>query len=265
VSALADRTMERTALLWGEAAGIWRDGGWAMWAIAVIALVMFALGVHVYLRLRERGFHSVPEKTWRRWIDHPAERRGPIGRLLDSVTGARTLDDMAAAFEQLTASETLPFQRDLKVMKTCVSAAPLVGLLGTVTGMLTTFGALASGSGGDKTMALIAGGISEALITTETGLIIALPGLFLQYQLVREFERYRAFLAHLQTVCAQTLHRAGSLAERRRARRVALKEVARRLRAQLHRLSPVTAEGWPLEPLGAGAGGRTSPEQQRID
>ena len=92
-------------------------------------------------------------------------------------------------------------------MKVCVTAAPLLGLLGTVMGMLTTFGALASGSGGEKTMAMVAGGISEALITTETGLVIALPGLFMQYQLARKYERYKAFLAHLETVCTQGVHR----------------------------------------------------------
>jgi len=92
-------------------------------------------------------------------------------------------------------------------MKICVSTAPLLGLLGTVTGMLATFGALASGSGGEKTMGMIAGGISEALITTETGLVIALPGLFFQYQLSREYERYKAFLAHLETVCTQKLYK----------------------------------------------------------
>jgi hypothetical protein len=73
--------------------------------------------------------------------------------------------------------------------------------------MLATFGALATGSGGDQTMAQIAAGISEALITTETGLVIALPGLFFHYQLTRKYERYKAFLAHLETVATQSLHR----------------------------------------------------------
>ncbi|MGA1518120.1 MAG: MotA/TolQ/ExbB proton channel family protein, partial [Phycisphaerales bacterium] len=59
---------------------------------------------------------------------------------------------------------------------------------------------------GDQTMAEVASGISEALITTETGLVIALPGLFLQYRLTRSYEKYRAFLAHLETVCSQHLH-----------------------------------------------------------
>jgi len=206
-AATADRMLDELHELWQQAAAIWIAGGWAMVAIALTALVMFALGVHVQLRLREKGFLSVPERTWRRWIDHRIERQGPIGELLDFVTRARTLEGTAVLFRQLQATELKPFERDLRVMKICVSAAPLLGLLGTVTGMLATFGALASGSGGDQTMALVAKGISEALITTETGLVIALPGLFFQYQLVRKHDRYKAFLAHLETVCTQTLYK----------------------------------------------------------
>ena len=178
-----------------------------MVAIALSALVMFALGLNVYLRLVGKGFISTRESRWRHWIDRPEERRGAIGELLDSVSGAASLKDNEVLFEELRATEVIPFERDLRVMKICVSVAPLLGLLGTVTGMLTTFSALASGSGGDKTMALGAKGISEALITTETGLVIALPGLFFQYQLGRMLQRYRAFLAHLESVCAQKLHR----------------------------------------------------------
>jgi biopolymer transport protein ExbB len=193
--------------LWDRALEIWISGGWAMIGIAAIALVMFALGTHIQCRLAERGFASVREKTWRRWIDHPDERKGPIGELLDFVTGGTTIKDTAVFFEELRATEIAPFERDLRVMKICVGAAPLLGLLGTVTGMLATFAALASGSGGDKTMELVAGGISEALVTTETGLVIGLAGLFFQYHLKRMHERYGAFLAHLETVCTQQLYK----------------------------------------------------------
>ncbi len=194
---------ERARTLWAEALVIWESGGWAMIAIAVVALVMFSLGTNLYFRLRETGFRAVPERTWRHWIWHPDERRGPIGALLDLVTGQPTLAATAHSFAEVRRTETAPFARDLAVMKICVSAAPLVGLLGTVTGMLATFGALATGSGGDKTLGLVAEGISEALVTTETGLVIALPGLFFQYHLARTFTRYKAFLAHLETVCTQ--------------------------------------------------------------
>jgi biopolymer transport protein ExbB len=197
----------RLASLWDHAASIWLSGGWAMIAIAAIALAMFALGLHIRLKLAEKGFASVREKTWRHWIDHPAERRGPIGELLDFVTGAGSMKDTALFFEELHATEVAPFERDLRVMKICVGAAPLLGLLGTVTGMLATFAALSAGSGGDKTMELVASGISEALVTTETGLVIGLAGLFFQYNLARAYARYKAFLAHLETVCTQKLYR----------------------------------------------------------
>lgn len=197
--------------LWGQAREIWLAGGLAMVGIAIDALALFGVGVHVWLRLSATGFLTVPERKWRVWVDHPDERRGRVGDLLDFVTGRRTLAEMADAFAGLRATELAPFARDLRVMKVCVAVAPLIGLFGTVTGMLATFDALASGSGGDQTMAQIAKGISEALITTMTGLVVALPGLFFQYQLARKHARYDAFLAHLETVCAQRRFAAESL------------------------------------------------------
>lgn len=199
--------IDRGREFYDEARAIWVSGGWAMLAIAAAALVMFAIGMNLYLKLRAKGFASVSEKKWRRWIDHPAERRGPIGDLLDEVDGASTIKQMGLMFEELRHTEVAPLQRELLVMRICVGVAPLLGLLGTVTGMLATFHALATGSGGDKTMGMVAGGISEALITTMTGLVIALPGLFFQYQMQRKYERYKAFLAHLETVCTQKLYR----------------------------------------------------------
>ena len=193
--------------VWNAAEQIWLSGGWAMIAIAVIALAMFSIGIHVHLSLRGKRFLSISERKWRHWIAHPVERRGPMGELLDMATSPRSLEDMSAVLSQLRDCETAPIERDIRMMKICVAAAPLVGLLGTVTGMLTTFDALATGAGGQKTMGMIAGGISEALITTETGLLIALPGLFFQYQLIRKHDRYKAFLAHVESVCTQKLYR----------------------------------------------------------
>lgn len=223
-----DAVIDRLTETLDRAMDIWSKGGWAMWAIAVIALAMFGMGLHILLSLTGKGFRSVPESTWRRWIEEPKERRGPIGRLIEILAGRESLKETDDVFRQLRLSECRPFERDLRVMKICVSAAPLVGLLGTVTGMLATFGALSSGGGGDKTMAMIASGISEALITTETGLVVALPGLFFQYQLTRQFERYKAFLAHLETVCNQKLHQ--RIREREKLRDAVVEAVAQRLR-----------------------------------
>ena len=195
-----------------KAIEIWLQGGWAMIALAGNALVLFGVGFQVWVRLRSTGFRSVKEKTWRGWIAEPGERRGAIGELIGFVMRARTHDELTARFAEVHNHEVAPFVRDLKFMRRAVSTAPLLGLLGTVTGMLATFFALGSGAGADKTIDMIASGISEALITTETGLVIALPGLFFQYMLSRQRDRYQAFLAHLETVCSQYLYRHGGQA-----------------------------------------------------
>ena len=199
--------IEHLNTLLEQAFNIWISGGWGMLAIAVNALVMFGLGMHVYLKLNEKGFYFVKEKIWRRWIDYPNERKGTIGNMLNFLGESNSIKHTSNLFKELRTNEIVPFERDLRVLKVCVSASPLLGLLGTVTGMLTTFGALSTGSGGDKTMTLVAKGISEALITTETGLVIALPGLFFQYQLSRQKEKYKSFLAHLESIYMQKLYR----------------------------------------------------------
>ncbi len=187
-----------------EAIGIWSAGGWAMIALAINCLLLFGVGLHMWLTFRSRRFGAVNEKTWRGWItSNGDQRKGRIGELISFLLGAETLDDLEVRVNEIHTTELAPFRRDLKFMKRCVSTAPLLGLLGTVVGMLATFSGLASGSGGEKTMDLVAGGISEALITTETGLVIALPGLFFQYHLTRERDRYEALLAKIETACTQ--------------------------------------------------------------
>jgi len=68
-----------------------------------------------------------------------------------------------------------PPRRRLLILKAFVAAAPLLGLLGTVKGMILTFVAL--GGRGTASMDVLSTGISEALITTQVGLAVALPGL----------------------------------------------------------------------------------------
>jgi biopolymer transport protein ExbB len=191
--------------LFDSAVSIWLAGGWAMIALSINAFLLFFLGSTLWLKFRQRAWRNVPESEWRRWIGDPALRRGRFGENLGFILGSGNLDEIGVRFAEVRAAEIDPYERDLRFMKRCVSTAPLLGLLGTVTGMLATFGALASGSGGEKTMALVADGISEALITTETGLLIALPGLFFQYHLARERARYDAFLARVESACTQHL------------------------------------------------------------
>ncbi|GAB4295378.1 MAG: hypothetical protein Kow0090_10280 [Myxococcota bacterium] len=66
--------------------------------------------------------------------------------------------------------------RHLGAIASLTAVAPLLGLLGTVSGMIETFEVISGAGGGD--IASLSSGISKALITTEAGLIIAIPGLF---------------------------------------------------------------------------------------
>ena len=87
----------------------------------------------------------------------------------------------------------LPYHSDVNsyriMIKTIVVLAPLVGLLGTVMGMIETFDALQSSSMFAQG-ASISGGISKALFTTELGLVVAVPGLIVGRILDRKAERY---------------------------------------------------------------------------
>jgi biopolymer transport protein ExbB len=206
--------MQESVSIWQQALEIWNSGGWGMIALAANAVLIFYLGHSIFFRIRAKGYLHVPEKKWKGWIKQPEKGKGAIGRMVRFVMAAQTIEEISIFFDELNQTEIAPFDRDLKVMKMSVSVAPLLGLLGTVTGMLATFAALASGSGGDKTMDMVASGISQALITTETGLLIALPGLIFQYKLAREHQQYKAFLAHLQTVCTQRLYKNRSKMER---------------------------------------------------
>lgn len=76
---------------------------------------------------------------------------------------------------RLSATELAPFRRELGVLRALVAAAPLLGLLGTVRGMVGLFAALGERGTGD--VARIAAGISEAILTTQVGLVVALPGI----------------------------------------------------------------------------------------
>ncbi len=82
------------------------------------------------------------------------------------------------AFVRASNQELNRYQQGMSTLDTCITAAPLLGLLGTVTGMMNTFGALGT-AGGDIASAAgtITGGVGEALIATAMGLVIAIAGL----------------------------------------------------------------------------------------
>ena len=116
-----------------------------------------------------------------------------VSSFLKGRTGRNRLDK--SLIEHGAMKERLMLKRNLSVIAILAAVAPLFGLLGTVTGMMTTFDVIGIfGTGNAKAMA---GGISEALITTQSGLLVAIPGLFMSEMLNRRNNRLEGSLDEL--------------------------------------------------------------------
>jgi biopolymer transport protein ExbB/TolQ len=90
------------------------------------------------------------------------------------------------------------YDRGIAFLNVVVISAPLFGLLGTVLGMLLTFKAI--GVGGSATSDVIAKGISEALVATQTGMMVAIPGLMVASLARRWRNEFVAFFARLESI-----------------------------------------------------------------
>lgn len=94
---------------------------------------------------------------------------GNLRRLQHTAEGAALSESAEAEWREMS-------RRDLGILAALTAAAPLLGLLGTVLGMVGTFDAVSELSG--EPTRRIAGGIRQALVTTQFGLLIAIPGVF---------------------------------------------------------------------------------------
>lgn len=113
-------------------------------------------------------------------INQPSDGN-PLGRVLAMVDapGAESddLETLELKLDEAVIRETPKLERMLGLLKLLAGVAPLLGLLGTVTGMIATFQSITLFGTGDPK--LMAGGISQALVTTVLGLVVAIPLLFL--------------------------------------------------------------------------------------
>jgi biopolymer transport protein ExbB len=181
---------------------IWVDGGMVMVPLFLVSIFIYTLAAQLLLYFYRRQSGRVTEATWQHWIANPSKASGEVGEIIrytqDEVA---TLADIQGRFTEITTAKIPPVERRLVLMHILVLAAPLLGLLGTVLGMLATFRAISLGGG--KMAEMVAKGISEALITTEMGLLIAIPGYFLTYVIRRKKAEYEAFLARLESCTIQ--------------------------------------------------------------
>lgn len=147
-------------------------GGPAMIAIIVLSVVLYSRCFKLLLSLRRDRSRLQEMRT----------------RLLNQRDAARRLQ------HEIRES----FRQQRVALAAMIAAAPLLGLLGTVSGMVKTFESL-SQKAGEKSMEGLARGISEVLVATESGLLVALPALLLVYLGHREVLKHVALLNLVET------------------------------------------------------------------
>ncbi|MDR1497016.1 MAG: MotA/TolQ/ExbB proton channel family protein [Puniceicoccales bacterium] len=189
LGALADITGNLPlALLAGDnALEDFKKGGPIMWPILLVSFVALSVVIERVLFLaREKVsrdpritgliFERVRNRDIEGAINIATASKDYLARIIGYALKNRelSLDD---AFAKQAGRELTRYQQGLAVLDTCITASPLLGLLGTVTGMITTFGALGTGDIASSA-STITGGVGEALIATTCGLAIAIFTLF---------------------------------------------------------------------------------------
>ena len=177
-----------------------QKGGVVMIPMILLSIFVFALIVERGLFLRYMRQRSAPfmDAFFLHWnsgereaaISEAENHEGPIARMLRS--GISQLDaskeNIRESLRQAALAEMPGINRFLSTIAVIGTMMPILGLLGTVSGMISTFEVITvKGTGDPKALA---GGISEALITTQTGLIFALPILLLHNFLANRVELY---------------------------------------------------------------------------
>ncbi len=145
-----------------------------------IGYTIIALGVIAALVILERCIYLfvVSLRINKQMKEPNASEKNPLGRIFKAYEHNKSVDveTLELKLGEAILKERSPLERFLPLLKIIAVVAPLLGLLGTVTGMINTFQSITLFGTGDPK--LMAGGISQALVTTVLGLCVAIPTLF---------------------------------------------------------------------------------------
>lgn len=182
-----------------QLSGYFASGGYVMPPLIVATVVLWwALGYR--MKALQRGsVRSTRVMLFRYLKGKKPSHRGVLQRVLNRGMKLykQNLPDLRKHLDDAFSEEIKDIKKYRVIITTIVLTAPLLGLLGTVSGMIETFDSLAdmalfSQSGG------IAGGISQALITTQMGLAVAIPGLIVNGILNKKQNQLEIEIAQLK-------------------------------------------------------------------
>ncbi|HTK00066.1 MAG TPA: MotA/TolQ/ExbB proton channel family protein [Bordetella sp.] len=198
-----------------------RDAGWPIWPLLATSVLCLALIIERLFSLRRSqvapaGLVTQVLDMVRNRQDSPEsvarlERNSPLGRVLAEVLRQRHLprEEMRGAVEDTGRAVAHELNRYIGAIGTIAVVAPLLGLFGTVVGMIDIFGSY-SPAGGDP--AQLAHGISVALYNTGFGILIAIPAMIFHRYLRGRVDEY---MHQLENAASRTARALGAPARRR--------------------------------------------------
>lgn len=171
------------------------NGGWLM--IPIVLLLFVAIGVFIERLLvinkaakQDNSFmHRIKDYIHEGKIDSAInlcrQTNTPYSRMIEKGISrlGRPMNDIQVAIENVGTIEVAKLEKGFPWVATTAAAAPMIGFLGTVTGMVQAFFAMAN-AGTDVSITLLSGGIYQALVTTVAGLIVGIIALFAYNYLV---------------------------------------------------------------------------------
>ena len=203
--ALKNAIVNKKELDWKQKLhGFFKSGGIVMYPLALVAIFAFLLGFEraVMLMYRGRGGRRFLKRVKALANEEKFEeaalickkKRTALSMVLFAVlNNARSgRETVEKCLQEALLREQPKLERRMGLLAAMGTIAPLLGLLGTVTGIITLFTVITEVGTNDARV--LAGGISEALITTETGLIIAIPVMVLHGLLSEKIEKVTSAL-----------------------------------------------------------------------
>lgn len=180
------------------------DGGILMVPLTILALTIYWTAFRLLFFFSEHSFYKVGRDKLMALVQDPSEASGELKGVIE-YTQSDEIEDVEQVkprFSEVINTYLAEVDTKRTYLLILVTTAPLMGLLGTVMGMLTTFSGLAVSTGG-STVDQIAAGISEALITTQTGLIIAIPAYVMATLIQKRRNEMEACLTTMEALTVQ--------------------------------------------------------------
>jgi biopolymer transport protein ExbB len=205
--------------------GAWaffRQGGLLMYPLLLCSVVVVAIALERWLRLRlartdaEALYgiveHMLTHQALERAQAHLQAHSGALAAVLRALLAVPSHDkaDLEDVALMHARRELRQLNTRLPTLHLIAGLAPLMGLLGTVVGMVKAFQQVATAEGAVNP-ALLASGIWEALLTTVAGLVVAIPAVILHHVLVQRVQRYAFEIDYYSTALIRLLSRSESI------------------------------------------------------